>query len=81
MRLFGWTLCIVGSLTAVLYPPYNVLGEVQWGFLFDAIVAVMGKGWHVYERLHWPWLAGELAVINGIGLAAVLKGRSRKRRR
>ncbi|MCP3950690.1 MAG: hypothetical protein GY697_00495 [Desulfobacterales bacterium] len=74
MKTIGILICVLGSLAAIVYPPYTLagLGGVKWGFIFGDIVAMFGKSIKVYEHLDFKTLLIELAVINALGLGMVV---------
>ena len=67
MKMIGKLVCLLGSVAAILFPPYNLLGHVEWGFVFDNIVGALGVGIPIYEHINYIWLGGELVVVNLIG--------------
>jgi len=68
MKQLGKLICVLGSLAAILYVPYNVLGQTYWNFIWTDVVAAFGKGVPVYEHINYTYLLGELAIINLSGL-------------
>jgi cytochrome c oxidase subunit IV len=77
MKKSGFLICMLGSVAAVLFPPYKLmgLGELRWAFILDSIIAAFGKNIPVYEHLDINTLLLEIAVINAIGIALMLFGR------
>ncbi|MDH5547591.1 MAG: hypothetical protein OEZ43_18590 [Gammaproteobacteria bacterium] len=63
MKKIGKLLGIAGFALVILFPPYNMLGHVEWGFILSNIVGAFGKGVPVYEHINYVWLVGELAVV------------------
>ncbi|NOZ47084.1 MAG: hypothetical protein GXO79_09915 [Chlorobi bacterium] len=85
MKNIGKAISIIGSLAAVLFPPYKVLGNLHWGFLFGKIVKIKGIGSaiNIFDHIDYKTLIIELAIINIIGLTLIFlktKKKSRKRR-
>lgn len=72
MKSIGILLCILGSLAAIIYPPYTILDGVKWGFIFGDIIAMFGKSIKVYEYLDFKTLLIELAIINALGLGIII---------
>jgi hypothetical protein len=68
MQKIGKLIIMVGSLAAILYAPYTMLGSTYWGFIFGDIISAGVVGIPVYKHLDFAWLGGELVVINTIGL-------------
>lgn len=76
MKQIGKGICVLGSIAAILFPPYIFLGSRHWGFIFGDIVSFFGNRVSVYSHIDAPMLLLELAVINGIGGALIyLAGR------
>ena len=69
VKNMGLMICVIGSIAALVYPPYSILGNTQWGFIWSSLVSAFGKGVYVYEHLDYLILGFELALINVIGLA------------
>ena len=85
MKQIGKLICISGSRASILYPPYKVFGELNWGFLFGKIIKVRGIGSAViiFDNIDYQTLLIELVIINIIGLVliyAISKKKKRKRR-
>ncbi len=78
MKATGIMVCVIGSIAAILYAPYTILGGVKWGFIYGDIVAMFGKSIKVYEHLDFKTLLIELAVINALGLGIVIGAGSKK---
>lgn len=76
----GQFVCVVGSLLAILFPPYTMLGGVRWGFLLSSIVSAFGKGMYVYKYIDYTVLLAELVLINGLGLALIFLAARQGRR-
>ena len=74
MQNIGKLVCVVGSIAAILYAPYTMLGSTHWDFLFGDIVSALGVGVPVYKHIDFAWLGGELVVINAAGLALMKLG-------
>ena len=72
MKTIGIMVCVVGSIAAIVYPPYTLLDGVKWGFIYGDIIAMFGKSIKVYEYLDYKTLLIELAVINALGLGIVI---------
>ena len=75
MKFAGKIICSLGSAAAVLFPPYLFLGTRQWGFIFNNIISIFGRGIRVYEKIDIAMLVLELLLINGIGVALILFGK------
>lgn len=80
-RQLGLWICLLGSAAAVLFPPYEIIGGVRWGFVLSPIVQAFGRGVYVYEHIAPLPLLVELVLINAAGLALMSSGRRRRRRR
>ena len=72
MKTIGIMVCVVGSIAAIVYPPYTLLDGVKWGFIYGDIIAMFGKSIKVYEYLDYKTLLIELTVINALGLGIVI---------
>jgi len=68
LKAIGILVCVLGSIAAVLYPPYTLMDGVKWGFIYGDIIALFGKSIKVYEYLDFKTLLVELAVVNALGL-------------
>ena len=77
MKKVGFLVCVLGSITAVLVPPYKLvgIGEPRWGFILDDIVAAFGQHVRVYDHLDVQTLLLELLVVNAIGIAMMVAAR------
>jgi len=77
MKYLGFLLCMAGSIAAVLVPPYKLagIGDPQWGFILDDIVAAFGQHVRVFDHIDVQTLLMELLVINAIGIAMMLFAR------
>lgn len=77
MKLAGKLICILGTLTVIAYPPYEVLGDTYWGFIFGDVMDLnlFGKGVPVYKHLDFVVLLIEIAAVNSIGIALMLMGK------
>ena len=83
MKQIGKLICIVGSIAAILYPPYKVFGELNWGFLFGKIIKVKGIGSavNIFDNIDYQTLLIELVIINVIGLVLIYATSKRKRKK
>ena len=72
MKNIGILICVIGSIAAILYPPYTILDGAKWGFINGDIIAMFGKSIKVYEYLDYKTLLIELAIINALGLGIVI---------
>lgn len=81
LSLLGKLICISGTAVVLLFPPYEFLGGVRWGFLFSSIVSGFGKGLYVYEHIDYAVLVMELVLVNGVGVALFFAGIQERRRR
>ncbi len=72
MKTIGIMVCVLGSIAAIVYPPYTLLDGVKWGFIYGDIIAMFGKSIKVYEYLDYKTLLIELAVINALGVGIVI---------
>ena len=72
MKTIGILICVIGSVAAIAYPPYTLLGGVKWGLIYGDIIAMFGKSIKVYEYLDYKTLLIELAVINAFGVGIVI---------
>ncbi|HEX9625955.1 MAG TPA: hypothetical protein VGA00_03340 [Acidiferrobacterales bacterium] len=81
LSMLGKLICIGGSAAVVLFPPYDFLGDVRWGFVFGSIVSAFGKGLHVHQYIDYPILLMELVLVNGVGVALFFAGIQERRRR
>ncbi len=80
MKRLGILICIMGSVAALLYPPYKILGlgKVKWGFILDDVVRAFGSSVaKTYDYIDKPTLAVELLVINAIGVSMILMAKRR----
>jgi hypothetical protein len=68
LKNIGILICVLGSIAAILYPPYTIMDGVKWGFINGDIIAMFGKSIKVYEYLDYKTLLVELAIINALGL-------------
>ena len=77
MKTLGITICIVGTILAILFVPTQLLGtNTGWRFIFGAADAGFGLGKiRYYEFINGTMLMLELILINGIGLALFFIGR------
>jgi len=75
MKKLGGLLCIAGTVAAIAYPPYSVVGNKGWGFIGGNIVEAFGRGVPVREHIDVQLLLLEILVINIVGVALVLTGR------
>ncbi|HXH64205.1 MAG TPA: hypothetical protein VNH42_01710 [Mariprofundaceae bacterium] len=69
MKRIGLIICIVGTIAAILFPPYRVLGQAHWGFILSDIVSAFGHGVPVYKHIDETTLLIELIAINAVGIA------------
>ncbi len=74
MKQLGTIICLVGSIAAILYPPYLFLGSREWGFVGGAIVSAFGRSVRVYNHIDVNTLLLELILINVIGTALIFTG-------
>lgn len=83
MKQIGKLISIVCSIVAVLFPPYKILGEVNWGFIFDKLVKVKGIGsvGNIFDRIDYQTLIIELVIINAIGLFLIFYKTKKRRNR
>jgi len=72
LKTVGILVCVLGSIAAILYPPYTILDGVKWGFIYGDIIAMFGKSIKVYEHLDFKTLLIELAIINALGVGIVI---------
>jgi len=72
LKNIGILICVLGSIAAILYPPYTILDGVKWGFIYGDIIAMFGKSIKVYEYLDYKTLLIELAIVNALGLGVVI---------
>ena len=72
MKTIGIMICALGSIAAIVYSPYTIVGGVKWGFIYGDIIAMFGKSIKVYEYLDYKTLLIELVVINALGLGIVI---------
>lgn len=75
MKKLGGLLCIAGSLAAIAFPPYALVGKSGWGFIGGNIVEAFGRGVPVRDHLDTQLLLLEVLVINIMGVALILMGR------
>lgn len=77
MKLIGKLLSIFGTIAVIAYPPYKVLGDTHWGFIFGNVMdlEMFGKGVPVYEHLDITVLLIEVAAVNSIAIALMLMGK------
>ena len=73
MKQLGKIICIAGSIAAILFPPYKVLGEVNWGFIFGNLISIRGLGsaGKIFDHIDYQTLLIELVIINIIGLVFI----------
>ena len=75
MRDLGIGICIIGSIIAILYVPCQFLGiGAGWHF----ILGNAGYGMKNYQLINTGLLLLELILINGIGIALIYFGKSKK---
>lgn len=75
MKDLGIGICIIGSIVAILYVPCQFLGiNAGWHFIFGD----SGLGMKNYQFINFGLLLLELILINGIGLALIFFGKSKK---
>ncbi len=73
MKTVGILVCVLGSIVAIAYPPYSILGSgVKWGFINGDIIAAFGKSIKVYDYLDHKTLLIELAIINALGVGIMI---------
>ncbi len=77
MKTIGILICVLGSIAAIVYPPYTLISGVKWGFIYGDIIAAFGKSIKVYEYLDYKTLLIELAVINALGVGIIIGSKSR----
>ena len=77
MKTIGILVCILGTIAAIVYPPYTLLDGAKWGFIYGDIITMFGKSIKVYEYLDYKTLLIELAVINALGLGIVIGSKAR----
>ncbi|HXH72611.1 MAG TPA: hypothetical protein VNI58_07355 [Mariprofundaceae bacterium] len=75
MKRFGFLICVAGTIAAIVYPPYSMMGQRGWGFIGGNIVEAFGRGLPVRDHLDIQLLLLELLVINIVGVALMLAGR------
>jgi hypothetical protein len=72
MKNLGIRICIIGSIIAILYVPFQFLGmNVGWHFIFGD----SGLG---MQFINFGLLLLELILINGIGVVLIYFGKSKK---
>ena len=75
MKDLGIGICIIGSIIAILFVPCQFLGiNAGWHFIFDDA----GFGMKNYQLINTGYLLLELILINGIGIALIYFGKSKK---
>ncbi|MBA7497508.1 hypothetical protein ES704_00236 [subsurface metagenome] len=75
MKDLGIGICIIGSIIAILYIPCQFLGiGAGWHF----ILGNAGYGMKNYQFINTGLLLLELIIINGVGLALIFFGKSKK---
>jgi len=75
MKDLGIGICIIGSIIAILYVPCQFLGiGAGWHF----ILGNAGYGMKNYQLINTGLLLLELIIINGVGLALIFFGKSKK---
>lgn len=75
MKDLGIGICIIGSIIAILLVPCQFLGiNAGWHFIFDDA----GFGMKNYQLINTSYLLLELILINGIGIALIYFGKSKK---
>ncbi len=75
MKALGLMICLMGTTATVAYPPYKLLGHLEWNFIWEDIVAAFGHSVPVKDYVDVQTLLMELLVINLIGVALILVGR------
>lgn len=83
-RSLAILIAVVGSAAVILYPPYEILGNREWGFLFSSVVDMpsgmgeLGRALEeptlVYKNLDWPVLLMEIVAVNLTALVVYLLG-------
>ena len=83
MRKVGLLICIIGSIAVILFPPFKILGELNWGFIFDNIVNIKGFGGavKVYDHIDYQTLIIELLIVNAVGLVLFFSQKKKKKRK
>ena len=75
MKDLGVGICIIGSIIAILFVPCQLLGiNAGWHF----ILGNAGYGMKNYQLINTGYLLLELIIINGVGLALIFFGKSKK---
>jgi len=75
MKDLGIGICIIGSIIAILFVPCQFLG-INAGWYF--ILGNAGYGMKNYQLINFGLLLLELILINGIGVALIYFGKSKK---
>lgn len=75
MKSIGMLICLAGTLAAIAYPPYSMMGQSGWAPIWSNIVEAFGRGVPVRDHLDMQLLLLEILVINVIGVALLLAGR------
>ena len=77
MKDLGIGICIIGSIIAILFIPCQFLGiNVGWNFILRDSLGDFGM--KNYKFINTGLLLLELILINGIGLALIFFGKSKK---
>jgi hypothetical protein len=69
LKRLGLLICFAGTVGAILFPPYRVLGELHWKFILSDIVSAFGHGVPVYKHIDVTTLLLEIIAINAMGIA------------
>ena len=75
MKSLGLMICLAGTLAAIVYPPYVLMGQSGWAPIWGDIVKAFGHGVPVREHLDMQLLLLEVLVLNVVGVALILAGR------
>jgi len=77
MKDLGIGICIIGSIIAILFIPCQFLGiNVGWNFILGDSLG--GPEMKNYQFINTGYLLLELILINGIGIALIYFGKSKK---
>lgn len=72
MKNLGKWLCILGSIIALLFPPFSYYEGISFRFIFGN---PLGNPLYNFSYVHKGILILELILINGLGLAMVFLGK------
>lgn len=84
-RKLAILISVAGTAAVILYPPYEILGNREWGFLLSSVVDMpsemgeLGRALEeptlVYKNIDWPVLLMEFVAVNLTAVVVYLLGK------